>query len=63
MHQIIGSTLRVFSTLNPPGGVQDAYQIVDTAIANAFYGTRATFHRSLKTTPGALTYHSLQIFN
>ena len=32
------------------------YGVVDTAIANAVYVTRATFHSSLKTTPGALAF-------
>ena len=56
MHQTIGNTLRVLSTLNPPEGIANARQLVDTAIANAVYATRATFHGSLHTTPGALAF-------
>ena len=56
MHQTIGNTLRVLSTLNPPEGIINATQLVDTAIANAVYATRATFHSSLNTTPGALAF-------
>jgi hypothetical protein len=56
MHQTIGNSLRVLSILHPPEGINDARQLVDTAIANAVYATRATFHSSLKTTPGALAF-------
>jgi transposase InsO family protein len=56
MHQTIGNSLRVLSTLNPPAGLQDALQLVDTAIANAVFATRATFHSSIQTTPGGLAF-------
>jgi transposase InsO family protein len=39
MHQTIGNSLRVLSTLHPPAGILDAHQLVDTAIANAVYAT------------------------
>lgn len=57
MHQSVGNTLRVLRTLHPPEGVQTANQLVDTALANAVYATRATFHSGLQTTPGALVFH------
>jgi hypothetical protein len=56
MHQTIGKSLRVLSTLHPQAGILDAQQLVDNAIANAVYVTRATFHSSLNTTPGALAF-------
>jgi hypothetical protein len=56
MHQTIGNSLRVLSTLHPPAGILDAHHLVDTAIANAVYATQATFHSSLNTTPGGLTF-------
>jgi transposase InsO family protein len=56
MHQTVGNSLRVLSTLHPPEGIQDARQLVDTAVADAVYATRATFHSSLKTAPGALAF-------
>ena len=56
IHQMIGNALRVLSTLNPPAGLQDAQQLVDTAISNAVFATRATFHSSIQTTPGGLAF-------
>ncbi len=56
MHQTIGNSLRVLSTLNPPAGLIDAQHLVDTAIANAVFATRATFHSSIQTTPGGLAF-------
>jgi hypothetical protein len=46
----------VLSTLHPPAGLQDALQLVDTAIANAVFATRATFHSSIQITPGGLAF-------
>jgi hypothetical protein len=41
--------------MNPPApGIAHANQLVDTAIANTMYATRATVHSALKTTPGAM---------
>jgi transposase InsO family protein len=42
MHQAIGNTLRVLSTMNPPRGTTSARQLVDTAVADAVYATRCT---------------------
>jgi transposase InsO family protein len=63
MHQTIGNTLRVLSTLNPPEGVDQAEQLVDTAIADAVYATRCTYHSALKTTPGGLAFGRDMILN
>ena len=63
MHQVVGNTLRVLSTLNPPAGVADANQLVDTAIANAVFATRSTIHSGLKTTPGGLAFSRDMILN
>jgi hypothetical protein len=57
MHQSIGNSLRVLSTLQPPQGIADANQLVDTAIANAVFASRASLHSTLKTTPGGLAFH------
>ena len=57
MHQAVGNTLRALSTLKPPKGIADANQLVDTALANAVYATRCTYHSGLKTTPGSLVFH------
>jgi hypothetical protein len=57
MHQVVGNSLRVVSTLNPPAGIVHANnQLVDTAIANTMYATCATVHSALKTTPGAMVF-------
>jgi hypothetical protein len=56
MHQTIGNSLRVLSTLNLPAGLQDTQQLVDTTIANAVFATRAAYNSSLRTTPGGMAF-------
>jgi transposase InsO family protein len=56
MHQTVGNTLRALYALNPPDGVESANQLVDTALANAMFATRAAFHGSLKASPGSLAF-------
>jgi hypothetical protein len=56
MHQTIGNALRVLSTLNPPHGINDAEQLIDTAIANAMFAHRSSYHSSISTTPGGLAF-------
>jgi transposase InsO family protein len=63
MHQAIGNTLRVLSTMDPPQGVAQAEHLVDTAIADAVYATRCTFHSASKTTPGGLAFGRDMILN
>jgi transposase InsO family protein len=63
MHQSIGNTLRVLSTLNPPQGVLNAAQMVDTAIAEAVYASRCLFSSVLRTTPGGLAFGRDMILN
>jgi transposase InsO family protein len=63
MHQSIGNSLRVLSTMNPPAGIQHPHQILDTAIANAMYATRCTYHSALQTTPGGLAFGRDMILN
>jgi transposase InsO family protein len=63
MHQAIGNTLRVLTTMEKPRGVNSAKQLVDTAIADAFYATRCTFNSTLKTTPGGLAFGRDMILN
>ena len=63
MHQSIGNTLRVLQTLEKPRGVGSAKQLVDTAIADAVYATRCTFHSTLRTTPGGLAFGRDMILN
>ena len=56
MHQTIGNNLRAMVSLNPPEGIVTATQMVDTALANCLYVTRAAFHGSLHGTPGSLVF-------
>lgn len=63
MHQAIGNSLRVLSTLQIPAGAVDANQLVDTAIAEAVYATRCTYHSTLETTPGGLAFGRDMILN
>jgi hypothetical protein len=63
MHQSVGNSLRVLSTMNPPTGIAHARQLIDTALANAMYATRCTYHSTLKTTPGGLAFGRDMILN
>jgi hypothetical protein len=57
MHQSVGNSLRVLRQWNPPAGINDAHALVDAALANAMYATRASYHTGLQTTPRALAFH------
>lgn len=57
MHQTIGNSLRVLVTLDHPFDQASAEQLVDTAIANAVYAHRCTYHGTIATTPGALAFN------
>jgi transposase InsO family protein len=57
MHQSVGNNLRALSTLVPPNGIDTATQLVDTALANTMFATRAALHGTLGTSPGALAFH------
>ena len=56
MHQAVGNTLRALVTLTPPHGIQQANQLVDTALANCLFATRAAVNGSLKASPGSLAF-------
>ena len=63
MHQTVGNTLRTLVTLNPPAGIDTANRLVDTALANCMFATRATVHGSLQTTPGGIAFNRDMILN
>jgi transposase InsO family protein len=63
MHQPVGNSLRVLRQWTPPNHLDDAHLLVDTALANAMYATRATFHGGLLTTPGALSFSRDKVLN
>jgi hypothetical protein len=56
MHQTIGNSLRAMRQMNPPNGVQEATQLVDTALANCLFATRSTIHSALNASPGSLAF-------
>jgi hypothetical protein len=56
MHQAVGNSLCVLQQWTPPNHLDDAHLLIDTALANAMYAMRATFHSGLMTTPGALSF-------
>ena len=48
----VGNTLRVLATnLHSPDGIEDANTLVGTALTNAFYATRSTYHSGRKVLP------------
>jgi hypothetical protein len=63
MHQSIGNSLRVLRNWTPPDGVVNAQMLIDAALANAMYATRASYHSGLRTTPGALAFHRDMVLN
>ena len=63
MHQSIGNMLRVFNTLNPPTGITNMQQLVDTAITNAVFAARATVHSALQTTPSGLAFGRIMVLD
>jgi hypothetical protein len=56
MHQTVGNSLWILRQWIPPAGIDDAKQLVNTALANAMYATGASFHSGIKSTPGALAF-------
>jgi transposase InsO family protein len=44
MHQSVGNSLQVLQQWNPPVRLNDAHALVDAALANAMYATRASVY-------------------
>jgi hypothetical protein len=63
MHQTVGNSLRVLRHFNPPAGAQTPEALLDTALANAMYATRASYSATLMTTPGAMAFHRDMVMN
>lgn len=57
MHQTVGNLLRSLCHSNPPQNVANANELIDSALATAMHALRATVHRSLEVSPGALVFH------
>ena len=63
MHQTIGNSLRAMATMDPPTGIDSANRLVDTALANCLFSTRAAVHGQLQSSPGALAFGRDMILN
>jgi hypothetical protein len=63
MHQAVGNSLHMLRQWTPPNHLDDAHLLVDTAVANTIYATRATFHEGLLTTPGVLSFSHDMVLN
>jgi transposase InsO family protein len=63
MHQSVGNSLRVLRQWNPPAGLNNAHALVDVALANAMYATRASFHSGLQTMPRVLAVQCDMVVN
>jgi hypothetical protein len=63
MDQSVGNSLHVLRQWTPPASINDSNTLVDTALANAIYATHASYHSSLRTTPGAMVFHQDMIIN
>ena len=61
--QPLPKTLRALHNTQPPQGVMDAAQLVDTAIATAVYATRSSYNSALQTTPGGLAFGRAMVLN
>ena len=63
MHQTIGNSLRAMSNMNPPQDVETVNQMIDTAISNCIYATRAALHSALNASPGSLVFARDMVFD
>ena len=57
LHSTIGDILRSMIHENPPTNAALAYEVVDTALASAQFAVRATVHRTMGLSPGAIVFH------
>jgi len=57
LHSTIGDILRSMLNENPPSNVAQAYEVIDTALASAQFAVRASVHRTMGLSPGAIVFH------
>ena len=57
MHQMVTNVLRPLLHTHAPQNNQVAQDIIDTALANASYASRAAVHHTFNVSPGALVFH------
>jgi len=63
LHQTVANGLRALAHHNPPGDMNAATLLVDTAISSASYAVRAAVHQTMKISPGALVFHRDMFLN
>jgi transposase InsO family protein len=57
MHQTVGNLLRTLLYTNPPHNLQQANDLVDTALATASHALRSTVHSTMGLSPGSIVFH------
>ncbi len=63
MHQTVTNILRPLLHAHFPPTAEAANDVIDTALATASYASRASLHRSLNVSPGALVFHRDMLLN
>jgi len=63
LHQTVANGLQALTHHNPPGDMNAATLLVDTAISSASYAVRAAVHQTMKISPGALVFHRDMFLN
>jgi hypothetical protein len=63
MHQTAANVLRALLHAHPPQNALQAGALIDSALATTMHATRASMHRSLRTTPGALVFQRDMFLN
>ena len=63
LHQTIGNIIRTYVHTQPPQTPEQAATLVDRAIGVAQHAMRITIHRTLRVSPGALSFHRDMMLN
>jgi transposase InsO family protein len=63
MHQTAANVLRTLLHSHPPQNALQAGALIDSALATTMHATRASIHRTLRTTPGALVFQRDMFLN
>jgi hypothetical protein len=63
MHQTAANVLRTLLHAHPPQNALQAGALIDSALATTMHAARASMHRSLRTTPGALAFQRDMFLN
>ena len=56
MHQAVGNSLRAMVAMQPPAAIDSANRLVDTALSNCLFATRAAIHGTMKASPGSMAF-------